>query len=63
MSDEVGVLLPPLEYTELLVRTALKFNRRTRAARRVRAALLITALQQIEVIKTSGGYDQRSRSE
>lgn len=41
-------LMTPIEHAELLVGKALRFNRRTSAARRVRKALLRTALQELQ---------------
>lgn len=41
-------LMTPIEHVELLVGEALRFNRCTGAARRVRKALLRTALQELQ---------------
>jgi hypothetical protein len=51
-------LMTRIEYAELLVGQALGFNRRTNAARRMRKALLLAALQELqaEIVKSRDAH-------
>jgi len=49
MSDETGTLRSRIEYAELLVAEALARDSRSKSAKRVRKALLLTALRELQV--------------